>query len=122
MSEQELERIVRDLARVNNWRLFHAWRSDHSPAGFPDICAVRGPRLIFAELKTMKGRVTPEQRAWLDDLEKVPGVEVFVWKPRDLDEIEAILGPDVVVVQVPPDSEVRRAFGMDEPEEEREPF
>src|SRR5437762_1447114 len=36
--------------------------------GFPDIVAVRPPRLLFVELKGAKGRVSEEQLAWMDAL------------------------------------------------------
>lgn len=82
-------RQVIDLAKVNRWRLYHAYDSRRSAAGFPDLVLVRPPRLIFAELKTAKGRLTREQGGWLTDLGALalPGVEVYVWRPDDWNEI-----------------------------------
>ncbi len=68
ISEKVFERQVKDLAKVFGWRYYHTWRSIHSPAGFPDVVMVRAPRLIFAELKTEIGKLTPDQEAWLEDL------------------------------------------------------
>lgn len=93
------------LALALGWRGYHTHRSQHSPAGFPDLCLVRAGRLIFAELKTERGKTSTEQDAWLDDLDAVeaeleriyrsrPGVvSVYVWRPSDLLEgrIEAAL-------------------------------
>lgn len=72
---------------------YHTWRSFHSPAGFPDCVMVRiepGPRLIFAELKSEKGKVTPEQEQWLEALQFI-GVEAYLWRPADFDDIVEIM-------------------------------
>ncbi len=61
-------------------------------AGFPDLVLVneRKKRTIFAELKSEKGRVTPDEQAWLDAL-RAAGQAVFVWRPSQFDEICRIL-------------------------------
>lgn len=95
------------LALALGWRGYHTHRSQHSPAGFPDLTLVRGGRLIFAELKTERGKTTDEQDAWLEDLGAVEletydtdpleaAVRVFLWRPSDLLEgrIEAVLRGD----------------------------
>ena len=58
--------------------------------GFPDCVFSRRERLIFAELKAGRGKPSIEQEAWLVSLRSAP-VEVYVWKPSDIDEIEKIL-------------------------------
>ena len=57
--------------------------------GFPDLTMVRGERLAFAELKAENGRVSPDQRTWLESLSLV--AEVYVWKPSHWNEIEEVL-------------------------------
>jgi hypothetical protein len=91
VSEHDLTTYVRDLAKVFGWRRYHTWLAKHSPAGFPDEVLVRPPRLVFAELKSETGKLTPDQEEWLEELRQVPGVEVFVWRPSDMDEIERLL-------------------------------
>lgn len=81
--EKVLQEAVRRLALAGGWRYYHTHRSQHSPAGFPDVCAVRGDELLFAELKRETEKPNPEQQAWLDDL-AAAGVEVHVWRPSDL--------------------------------------
>lgn len=95
-SEKGLLSRVADFARDHGWRGYHTWKSANSAPGFPDLCLCRVggdgvARLVFAELKLESGRVTPDQRRWLDDLSQVPGVEVYLWRPADWDEIERIL-------------------------------
>lgn len=91
ITEKQLESQVKDLAKLFSWKYYHTWRSIHSPAGFPDICMVRLSRIIFAELKSEKGQVSPKQQEWLDDLKATEKVEVYLWRPSDFDEIVEVL-------------------------------
>lgn len=59
--------------------------------GFPDLLLVRGARLVIAELKVGRNKPTREQEAWLEAFRRVPGVEVYVWRPEDWDEVEGRL-------------------------------
>ena len=88
--ESVLQTQVLALARLYGWRWYHTHDSRHSPPGFPDLVLVRGARVIFAELKTQRGRLTLDQRAWLEDL-RATCAEVYVWRPADLPVIAAIL-------------------------------
>jgi hypothetical protein len=71
----------------------HGWRTpvQGDGKGFPDLVLARPPRVIFAELKTAKGKLGPEQENWLAALTACPGVEVYVWRPDQLDDIAQIL-------------------------------
>jgi hypothetical protein len=89
---------VRGLARALGWRVYHTFLSKWSEYGFPDLTLVRTgtterpPRLIFVELKSENGRVSPKQQEWLDLLRSVGGnVEVYVWRASDFDEVVRIL-------------------------------
>jgi len=62
-------------------------------AGFPDLTLVRDGHIIFAELKSQKGRIKKEQQAWLDRLQENGHVEVYLWRPSDLTFInERLMG------------------------------
>jgi len=90
-TERHFQGAVVKVARLFGWRVQWHWSSLHSPAGFPDLILVRGERMIAAELKRERGRVAPEQQAWLEDLERVPGIESYVWRPSLWEEILEIL-------------------------------
>lgn len=90
LTEKAWQSQVLTLARVYGWRSYHVFDSRRSVPGFPDLVLVRRPRVIFAELKTDRGRLTDEQRGWLADLGDCP-VESYVWRPRDADRIVSIL-------------------------------
>jgi len=90
IKESEFEAQVRQLARLYGWLCYHTWRSIHSPAGFPDLVLLRGQRLVFAELKTARGKLTTAQQQWLEALRQT-AAEVYVWRPDDWDSIVACL-------------------------------
>lgn len=95
MKEREFQSLVVDMAHLFKWRLAHFrpamtqagnWiTAMQGDKGFPDLVLVRGTTVLFVELKSEKGRISPEQRQWLDDLELVAAatnhVEVHVWRP-----------------------------------------
>lgn len=82
---------VIQFAEIHGWAVFHDTDSRKNTPGFPDLVLTRRGVLIFAELKTVKGRLTREQELWLARLDAVPGIEVHLWRPTDRKEIEAIL-------------------------------
>jgi len=92
ITEKEFESQVKELAvKYFGWWWYHPYLSIRSVRGFPDITLVRPPRLIFAELKTDKGKLSVHQAKWLWELRKVPGVEVYIWRPRQIEKIAEIL-------------------------------
>lgn len=117
--EEQFQQQVIDLAHIYGWRIAHfrpartqqGWRTAVAAdgAGFPDLVLVRGPDLIFAELKAERGVVSAAQREWLEALAVVAGrvqgaviaagmaaggelsisprVDVYLWRPAEFDEI-----------------------------------
>lgn len=86
--------------KANGWTYYHS--PDNRPinghiqnvkAGFPDLTAVRGTRLIFAELKRELGETSDKQDAWLEQLAATGHAEVYVWRPSDLVLVKKILAP-----------------------------
>ena len=107
-SERAFQAAVIELARRLGWKVAHFrvaqnargdWRTPVAAdgAGFPDLVLARAGCILFVELKTDRGRLTPNQEAWRDVLElaafEAPAVlAVYVWRPRDWPEIEVELG------------------------------
>jgi hypothetical protein len=58
MSEAEFQAQVVSLAELRGWRIFHDHDSRRNTAGLPDLILVRRGRLIFAELKSERGRIS----------------------------------------------------------------
>ena len=90
ITEKQFESQVKGLAKTFGWLYYHTWRSFHSPAGFPDCVMVRGDRLVIAELKSEKGKVSEKQFEWLEALGRAKS-EVYLWRPSNFDEIVEIL-------------------------------
>jgi len=87
ITEKAFQAQIVELAKLYNWLHYHIYNPRNSPAGWPDLTLVRPPSVIFAELKTDTGRVTPAQRTWLEALDACPGVECHLWRPGDWDAI-----------------------------------
>ena len=90
MSEADLSDAVVQLAHLFGWRVLlvrpartaHGWKTPFGAdgVGWPDLTLIRGDRLIFAELKSRRGRLTDDQRVWLDVLSAVG--ETYIWRPE----------------------------------------
>lgn len=101
ITERQFQDQVIDLAHVFGFRIAHfrpaktdrGWRTavQADGKGYPDLTMVKGSRLVFAELKASTRRLSSDQEVWLNDLRQVEGVEVYVWRPRDFDEIVRLL-------------------------------
>jgi hypothetical protein len=93
VAEKALLDQVKELAQMTGWWFHHQTLSIFSAKGWPDVTLIKPPRMVLAELKTETGKVTPEQEECLALLRRVPGVEVYVWRPSDFEKIKAILYP-----------------------------
>jgi VRR-NUC domain len=83
MKEAELQEAIVEMARWLGFKLiYHTKYSIQSAAGFPDLVLVGRGRLIFAEVKSDTGKLTPSQLAWYAGLLDV-GAEAYVWRPAD---------------------------------------
>jgi hypothetical protein len=112
VTEATFLKMVFDLAKLHGWvrahfrpaRTARGWRTacQGDAVGFPDavLCRparrrARGPvvpgRVLFCELKTDAGRLTPGQERWAALLRDA-GAEYFCWRPKQWAEIEQILG------------------------------
>lgn len=100
ITETEFRQQIIDLAKLFKWKVYFSWTSIHSPRGWPDLSLCKPPRLVFAELKTLKGVATPEQMDWLAKLSGVPGTEVFLWRPNDWESIQEVLTKDQEVLNI----------------------
>jgi hypothetical protein len=98
ISEAAFQRTVIELAVLHRWRVCHfrpartahGWRTpvEGSP-GLPDLVMARDGVVLLAELKRHRGRVSPDQAAWL----RVLGGHGRLWTPMDWPEIVEELKP-----------------------------
>ena len=94
MNEADLLDAVLEYAELRGWLTYHArpartrdgWRTPaqgNGARGFPDLIMCRRDRLVIAELKSARGRLTDSQRDWLDALAAVPDIETYTWRPDE---------------------------------------
>ena len=102
ITEKQFMQQITDLAHLKGWITYHSFDSRRSAPGFPDLVLARqgpyGPgnsSVIFAELKTTKGKTTPAQRTWIDALDTGNDMcashIAVVWSPADWPTIERAL-------------------------------
>ena len=95
LSETDFQNTIIEVAELHRWLVYHTHDSRRSAPGFPDLTMVRDGMLIFAELKTEKGKLTEDQAQWIAELDNVRlrtgATRVFLWRPSDWKEIEEVL-------------------------------
>jgi len=92
VTEKEfMDQVIR-LARLRHWLCYHTHDSRRSQPGFPDLFLIRPAtgEILFCELKSGRGRLTPDQEAWLEALREC-GLPIRIWSPKDWTEIEETL-------------------------------
>jgi len=95
LSEKEWQKQIIELAGLLGWVVAHfrpaqtksGWVTPVAAdgKGFPDLVLVRD-RIVFAELKAQKGKLSADQSNWIEWLRDAD-VEVYVWRPDDIDEV-----------------------------------
>jgi hypothetical protein len=97
ISEADLQGSVIVAARELGWLVYHTRNSRQSEPGFVDLVMVKSPRIIFAEIKTEKGRIRkghwnkagsrwlPGQDTWAEALQACPGVEYMLVRPSNVE-------------------------------------
>lgn len=81
MDEFRYQQSIIRAAKARGWTVFVVHDSQYvSCKGWPDL-TMRHPvhGVIVAELKSKRGRVTPEQHEWMDSLFDA-GLRVYLWK------------------------------------------
>lgn len=104
-SEQAFLEQMIDLAHLLGWKVVHfrpgmtksGWRTPVAgdAAGFPDLLLVKEfdneATLLAVEVKSERGKLSGQQKEWLEIMSKVTKVYSFVWKPKDFEDIVALL-------------------------------
>lgn len=108
ISEREFKNSIVTLARDLGWLVHHdlpsqrangSWATaTQGDSGFPDLVLVHPgnmvtglkPMVVFAELKTQRGKTTAGQEQWLTAL-RACGQMAFVWRPAQMQEIQQLL-------------------------------
>jgi hypothetical protein len=96
--EKEWQAQVIDAAHLFGWKIAHfrpakterGWRTpvQADGKGFPDLVLLHPAKgkMLVRELKAEKGRMRPEQTAWLEWFAAC-GVDSDIWRPSDFDRM-----------------------------------
>jgi hypothetical protein len=98
VNEAQLKNWVIELAQRFGWLVHHDLPAQYGNgrwatpvqgfAGFPDlVLAHPSGQLLFAELKSDKGKTSTRQDTWLAILD-LAGIENHVWRPSDMPFIQ----------------------------------
>ena len=101
LTEAQLQSQIVSLGRLYGWRI-HAerpammrsgkWSTPiQGDVGWVDLVLLKDKRLIFWELKSTTGRLSEEQKQWLDMLSNVPNVLAECVYPSDWEHIQRVL-------------------------------
>ena len=97
-TERDYQNTIVTLANLAGWTVYHNPDSRRSTAGHPDLVLVHDDRtrpIVYLEVKTEKGRVSPAQQWWLDRLDLGPALQDYVVarvvRPSDWPWVEALL-------------------------------
>ncbi len=107
MKEAEYATRIEETANYLGLRWHHETDSRRSKAGFPDYCFVGPEGCLFLEIKSDKGRATPQQEAWIEALDNISShcdrvnyqaITAYIAYPRDwprvLSDLKRIAGKD----------------------------
>ena len=104
MIELDQKNTIVNFARNCGWLVHHdlpsqrangSWATaTQGDSGYPDLVLVHPGNLtqnvpasiIYAELKTQRGKLTTGQQQWLDALQAA-GQTAVVWRPTDLPDV-----------------------------------
>lgn len=91
ISEAAFQRLIVDLLLYCGWWVKVDGDSRRTQAGWPDVFGLKPGRALAFEIKTATGRVKRQQRDVGALLATVPGVTYRLVRPRDWDEIVALV-------------------------------
>lgn len=92
MLEKDFQANIIQLAQTLGWMIHHD-RGDYREciggvSGFPDLVLAKGRRVIFLELKSETGKITPNQQQWMNALP-----HCYLVRPEDMQWVAELLGP-----------------------------
>jgi hypothetical protein len=91
-TESQFQEQIIHLAQLQGWLVAHfrpartkdGWRTavQADGQGFPDLVLVRGDRILYREIKSDTGVVSPFQIRWGEALGGAGG-DWSIWRPKD---------------------------------------
>jgi Holliday junction resolvase len=93
--EADIQRACKEWLQYHGWFVFKVHQSLGSYKGISDLIAIKNGRTIFVEIKTPKGRLSKQQEAFCEAIERHGGQYIVA---RGVEDLEAQLMPRCQVV------------------------
>lgn len=100
MPEKVLMQRCLDHLAACGYLAYHTHDSRRSQAGFPDIVAVGHGRVLWIECKREKGKLSAEQKTWLDALARA-GEQACMVQPSTWDYFATWATPPHMIAPAP---------------------
>lgn len=90
LAERDWQKVIVNGMEERGWIVNHVgkartakgdWVTPTTSSGYPDLVAVRGPRLLAVEVKDRRKPVDPRQVAWLLLFATIPTANAWVLRP-----------------------------------------
>ncbi len=100
VTEEGFQRTVMECAGHLGWEVWHDQDSRKNAPGLPDLVCIHPDHgVVWLELKTMKGRIRPHQKYWIDLLTRA-GQRAYIVRPNQMDALEALFRGEVQEIAV----------------------
>ena len=80
LPEKTFQDQIIALAKRMGVLVYHTYDSRRSVRGFPDLVIVGARGVLWRELKTDTGRISADQKHWIESL-RAAGCDADVWRP-----------------------------------------
>lgn len=84
-TEKSIQTEIRIALGLMGWRVYRIHQSLGSHKGFCDLIAIKGGKVLFIEVKTMRGKQSPYQEQFQREIEQAGGTYILA---RSVEDVE----------------------------------
>ena len=89
MKEGEILKQVRDYLRWRGWKVYRIQQGLGCHRGMSDLICVKDGKVLFLEIKTPKGKLSPHQEKFRDEIQDAGNIYLWV---SSLEQIRQFMG------------------------------
>lgn len=84
IKESDIRANIRDYLRYKGWFVYYNLQGLGCYPGLPDMCAVKGGKVVHLEIKTPKGKQSEKQIDFQLEIERAGGIYVVARGVEDV--------------------------------------